>query len=227
MATKIGKQTIEFNIKPIITGFGSAVGKKEAEGPYGEFFDYTGDDALFGEDSFEKAESILQKIAINIALERANLSAQNIDVICAGDLLNQCIGSTFGIRELNIPFLGIYGACSTMALSLIINSINIDSGFASTAVSVASSHFCAAERQYRFPLEYGSQRTPTAQWTVTGAGAMVLSNSGNGPYIYRACVGKISDLGVKDQNNMGAAMAPDDVKIRPYPTNEGMVFFYT
>ncbi|MEE0945401.1 MAG: hypothetical protein U0M42_01060 [Acutalibacteraceae bacterium] len=227
MAKKIGKQSILFEIKPKITGYGSVAGKKEGQGPFGKYFDYVSDDSLFGEDSYEKAESELQKIAVSNALQRAKLNPSDINAVCAGDLLNQCIGTSFGIRDFGIPFLGVYGACSTMALSLIINSMMIESGFAEHCVSSASSHFCAAERQYRFPLEYGSQRTPTAQWTVTGAGAMVLSKEGNGPIINAACIGKIQDLGVTDQNNMGAAMAPDDVKIRPYPTHEGMVFFYT
>ena len=217
MAKLIGKETILFEKQPKIIGYGSVAGKKEGEGPYGKYFDYVSEDSLFGEKTFEKAESELQKIAISNALNRAKLTSCEINTICAGDLLNQCIGSSFGIRELGIPFLGVYGACSTFALSLIINSLAIESGFGKYCVSSASSHFCAAERQYRFPLEYGSQRTPTAQWTVTGAGAMVLSCEGEGPYIEKACIGKICDLGIKDQNNMGAAMAPDDVKIRPYP----------
>lgn len=208
MARKIGKETIELENKPIIIGYGSVVGKKEGQGPYSKYFDYISEDSLFGEKSYEKAESELQKIAISNALHRAGINPAEVNTVCSGDLLNQCIGSSFGIRDFGIPFIGIYGACSTMALSLIINSIMIDSGWADNCVSCASSHFCAAERQYRFPLEYGSQRTPTAQWTVTGAGAMVLSRKGNGPYIDKACIGKICDLGIKDQNNMGAAMAP-------------------
>lgn len=227
MAQIIGKETIKFDKRINIIGYGSVVGKKEGQGPFGKYFDYVSEDSLFGEDSFEKAESSLQKIAITNALKRANIKPEDVSNVCAGDLLNQCIGSSFGVRDYGIPFIGIYGACSTMALSLIINSILIESGAAKYSVCSASSHFCAAERQYRFPLEYGSQRTPTAQWTVTGAGAMVLCGEGKGPYIDKACIGKICDLGVKDQNNMGAAMAPDDVKIRPYPKLEGMVFFYT
>ena len=227
MARKIGKETIELENKPIIIGYGSVVGKKEGQGPYSKYFDYISEDSLFGEKSYEKAESELQKIAISNALHRAGINPAEVNTVCSGDLLNHCIGSSFGIRDFGIPFIGIYGACSTMALSLIINSVMLESGWADNCVCCASSHFCAAERQYRFPLEYGSQRTPTAQWTVTGAGAMVLSKEGKGPYIDKACIGKICDLGIKDQNNMGAAMAPDDVKIRPYPKLEGMVFFYT
>ena len=227
MAYKIGKRTIGFDNKPYIISYGSAVGKKEHEGPLSDEFDYYSVDSLLGQDSFEKAESQLQKTAINIALQKANLKPDDIDKIFAGDLLNQCIGSAFGIREFGIPFLGLYGACSTMTLSTGLASIFIDSGAAKRAIAVTSSHFCSAERQFRFPLDYGSQRTPTAQWTVTGSGALILQNEGDGPYINSVTFGEIEDLGITDINNMGAAMAPDDVKIRPYPTHEGMVFFYT
>jgi stage V sporulation protein AD len=227
MAKKQGKRTIIFENKPRIISYASAVGKKEHEGPLSDEFDYFSEDSLFGEKSFEKAESRLQKTAITIALQKEKLKASDIDKIFAGDLLNQCIGSSFGIRELGIPFIGLYGACSTMALSTALASIFIDSGAADKAIAVTSSHFCSAERQYRFPLDYGSQRTPTAQWTVTGSGALILGKKGNGPYINSVCFGEIEDFGITDANNMGPAMAPDDVKIRPYPTNEGMVFFYT
>ena len=227
MAHKIGKYTIELDYKPRIISYGSVVGKKEHEGPLSEEFDYYTVDSFFGEKSFEKAESRLQKTAIQIALDKAGLSPQQIDKIFAGDLLNQCIGSSFGIRELEIPFIGLYGACSTMALSTGLAALFIDAGAAERTVAVTSSHFCSAERQYRFPLNYGSQRTQTAQWTVTGSGALVLSNAEQGAYINSITFGEIVDFGITDANNMGAAMAPDDVKIRPYPINEGMAFFYT
>ena len=227
MVKKIGKSTYVFEQQPTIIGYGSVVGKKEGEGPFGEYFDYIGDDARFGEDGFEKAESTLQKMAIVYAIDRAKTRMGDIDAICSGDLLNQCIGSSFSARDMNIPFIGIYGACSTMALSMILVSMMIEGGGMKKAVACASSHFCAAERQYRFPLDYGCQRTPTAQWTVTGAGAFIIANEGVGPKITAATFGEIKDMGITDQNNMGAAMAPDDVKIRPYPAHEGMVFFYT
>ena len=227
MAQKIGKRTILLNNKPRILSYGSAVGKKEHEGPLSNEFDFYSDDSLFGEKTFEKAESKLQKTAVDIALNKAGLSTTDIDHIFAGDLLNQCIGSSFHIRDLGIPFIGLYGACSTMALSTALASIFVDCGISNKTVAVTSSHFCSAERQYRFPLNYGSQRTPTAQWTVTGSGALVLSGNGNGPYVNLVTFGEIEDLNITDANNMGAAMAPDDVKIRPYPTHEGMVFFYT
>ena len=227
MVKKIGKSTYFFENKPTILGYGSVVGKKEGQGPFGRYFDFVGENEFFGEKSFEKAESTMQKMAAVYAADKAGISLHDIDVVCAGDLLNQCIGSSFAVRDMNLPFVGIYGACSTMALSMLLVSIMLEGAGIKNGLCLASSHFCAAERQYRFPLEYGNQRTPTAQWTVTGAGAFILSAGGEGPKIAAATIGEIKDLGITDQNNMGAAMAPDDVKIRPYPTNEGMVFFYT
>ncbi len=227
MAERIGKRTILTSSKPHIISYGSVVGKKEHEGPLSKEFDYYTIDSFFGEKSFEKAESKLQRTAVQIALDKAGLEARDVDNIFAGDLLNQCIGSSFGLRELGIPFIGLYGACSTMALSAGLASIFVDTGVSERAAAVTSSHFCSAERQYRYPLNYGSQRTPTAQWTVTGSGALILENRKKGPYINSVTFGEIEDYGITDTNNMGAAMAPDDVKIRPYPTNEGMVFFYT
>jgi len=217
MANKIGKRTIILENKPHIISYASVVGKKEHEGPLSEEFDYYSEDSLFGEKSFEKAESMLQKTAVNIALDKVGLASQDIDHIFAGDLLNQCIGSSFSMRDFGIPFIGLYGACSTMALSTALASIFVESGISKKALAVTSSHFCSAERQYRFPLDYGSQRTPTAQWTVTGSGALILEQNGKGPYINAVTFGEIEDLGVTDVNNMGAAMAPQDVKIRPYP----------
>lgn len=208
MARKIGKRTIELESKPHIISYGSVVGKKEHEGPLSDEFDFYTVDSFFGEESFEKAESKLQKTAIEIALDKKGLSPEQIDKIFAGDLLNQCIGSSFGIREFGIPFIGLYGACSTMALSTGLASLFVDSGAADRAIAVTSSHFCSAERQYRFPLNYGSQRTPTAQWTVTGSGALVIEKNGKGPYINSVTFGEIEDYGITDANNMGAAMAP-------------------
>ena len=205
---RIGQRTIVFENKPTILSYGSVVGKKEHEGPLSNEFDSYTIDSFFGEKTFEKAESKLQKTAVQIALDKGGFKDSDIDNIFAGDLLNQCIGSSFGLREFGIPFIGLYGACSTMALSTGLASIFVDSGAAQRAVAVTSSHFCSAERQYRFPLNYGSQRTPTAQWTVTGSGALVLGKGEGKPYINSVTFGEIEDYGIKDINNMGAAMAP-------------------
>ena len=208
MAKRIGKYTIQMENMPSIEGYASVCGKKEAEGPLGKFFDLTFDDTTLGESSWEKAESKLQSKAVNLAIEKSNINSKDINFIFAGDLLNQCISSTFGLRNLNIPFLGQYGACSTMAQTLALASIMVDTGVANNCIAVTSSHFCSAERQFRFPLEYGGQRTPTAQWTVTGSGAIVVGSNGQNPKISSVTIGRITDLGIKDANNMGAAMAP-------------------
>lgn len=209
MATKhLGKQSISFSAPPSIIGYASVVGKKEGEGPLAKSFDIVQEDTTFGQSSWEKAESEMQKQALTKALEKAKLSAASLDFIFAGDLLDQCIGSTFGLREIEVPFFGLYGACSTMAESLGLAAMAIDGGFSCNAAALTSSHFASAERQYRFPLEYGGQRTPSAQWTITGSGAVILSEQGPGPFIKKMTIGKIVDLGIKDANNMGAAMAP-------------------
>ena len=219
---RVGERTIIFENKPTILSYGSVVGKKEHEGPLSSEFDTYTIDSFFGEKTFEKAESKLQKTAVQTALDKGGFKDSDIDNIFAGDLLNQCIGSSFGLREFGIPFIGLYGACSTMALSTGLASIFVESGAAERAVAVTSSHFCSAERQYRFPLNYGSQRTPTAQWTVTGSGALVLGRGNGKPYINSVTFGEIEDYGIKDINNMGAAMAPRDVKIRPYRVGVGV-----
>lgn len=209
MPTRTGKNTIELKSKPSIIGYAAAVGKKEGEGPLAEYFDKIYNDEFCGEKSFEKAETHLQKSAIQTALKKAKVSKTDIDLCFAGDLLNQCIGSSFGMRDLKMNFAGLYGACSTMALSLSLASVFVDSGAAVNALASTSSHFCSAERQYRMPLEYGGQRTPASQWTVTGAGAAVVSQGReNTPRIEKVIFGAIRDLGITDPNNMGAAMAP-------------------
>lgn len=205
---KIGKQTYNITNTVSITGFACIGGKTEGEGPLGKKFDRIFYDGYFGEKTWEKAESKMQKEAINEAVKKSNKSLSDIDVILAGDLLNQCIGTTYGIREFNIPFLGLYGACSTMAESMLIGSMLIDGGFVSNAVCGTSSHFCSSERQFRMPLEYGGQRPFTAQITATASGMTVLSDEGDGPYIKQITIGKIVDKGIKDGLNMGAAMAP-------------------
>jgi len=180
----------------------------ESEGPLRDSFDYINSDPYYGQKTWEKAESTMLEKAFTLALEKASITAGDIQYVFAGDLLNQCISSSFGLRSENIPFFGLYGACSTMAEGLSLASLMIDGGFADTTAAVTSSHFCSAERQFRTPLEYGCQRTPTAQWTVTGAGAVILSSDGPGPYVTHVTPGRIVDAGIKDANNMGAAMAP-------------------
>ena len=208
MPKRIGKYTLEIENDVRILNNAAIVGHKEAEGPLAKYFDKTYSDDKFGESSWEKAESFLQKSAVELALKKADIDASSINYIFAGDLLNQCISSTFGLRALGIPFLGQYGACSTMAQTISMASVFADSFAADRCVAVTSSHFCSAERQFRFPLEYGGQRTPTAQWTVTGSGAAIIQRGGSGVKIKRRTIGRITDMGIKDANNMGAAMAP-------------------
>ena len=207
-AKRKGRQTVALAAPPSIAGYASVVGKKEGDGPLAGSFDHIEQDDTFGEKSWEKAESAMQKLALAAALDKAGQSARNMDFIFAGDLLNQCIGTGFAVRGQDIPFYGLYGACSTMAESLSLAALMLDGGFGEWAAAMTSSHFCSAERQYRTPLEYGSQRTPTAQWTVTGSGCVILAREGPGPYITHVTTGKIVDKGIKDANNMGAAMAP-------------------
>ena len=208
MIRRIGGHTIGFEEMPSIVGFASVAGKFESQGPLGKAFDKIIYDSYDGLDTYEQAESHFQSEAVTEALTKAKIKAEEVDCIFAGDLLNQCVGSSYGLIDFGIPYLGQYGACSTMAQGLIMASVFVESGAAKTAMCVTSSHFCSAERQYRFPLEYGGVRTPTAQWTVTGSGSCVLKNAKKGPCIARATVGRIVDLGIKDANNMGAAMAP-------------------
>ncbi len=209
MAKRVGKYTLVFENKPSIEGYAAVCGKKENEGPLKGSFDKVYFDSTMGQDSWEKAESKMQSKAAQLAMEKANVKSDDINYIFAGDLLNQCISSTFGLKNLEIPYIGLFGACSTMAESLAMASIFVESNMAKKCMAVTSSHFCSAERQFRFPLEYGGQRTPTAQWTVTGSGAIVVSeNKQNLPFIQAVTIGKICDLKIKDANNMGAAMAP-------------------
>jgi len=204
---RLGKYTLLFEHGPVILGHAAVCGKKEAEGPLADEFDQTFLDSYLAQDSWEKAESMLQTEAATLAIHKAGLQREDISMIFAGDLLNQCISSTFGLRDMDIPFLGQYGACSTMAQTLAMAAIMVESGAANYTCAVTSSHFCTAERQFRSPLEYGSQRSPTAQWTATASGSTVLGR-GAGIRIKHATVGRIKDFGVSDITNMGAAMAP-------------------
>ena len=205
-----GKYVLEFEQKPSIIGWSSVVSQKEGEGPLGKGFDMVIEDPLFGQKTWEEAESEFQKTALGILLDKTARKADEIDIVYAGDLLNQCSGSGFAMGIYDIPFCGIYGACSTSVLAMINAAVAVECGMAKKAISSTSSHFCSAEKQFRFPLEYGSQRTPTAQWTVTGAASALLSDESEKacPKIERAIFGRIVDKGVSDVNNMGAAMAP-------------------
>ena len=200
-------RTIKIN-NASVAEWASIVGKKEGEGPLECDFDYISEDSHFGQKTWELAESHMQSLAVRTLLDKSSLAPADINLIYAGDLLNQCVGSTFGIRDFGIPFIGMFGACSTMAESIIQAAMAIDGHHVANCIALTSSHFCSAERQFRTPLEYGGQRPPTAQWTVTGAGAVLISSVEQPPYIAHVTPGKIVDLGVTDVNNMGAAMAP-------------------
>lgn len=204
---KIGKQTVKFDNVSIVGSY-SAVGKKEGEGPLKDWFDSITEDAHFGEKSWEKAEMKMLLCAVNGAIDNSGIRMEDIEYFLGGDLLNQCISANFASRELGLPFLGLYGACSTMIESIILGSMILSGKFAKNLVCGACSHFCSAERQYRFPLAYGGQRPPTSQWTVTGAGGTVLSTVKNGINVTYGTTGRIIDAGISDLNNMGAAMAP-------------------
>jgi len=208
MEKHIGEQTVRFKNPPSIIATAAIVGPKEGEGPLAGYFDVIEQDALFGTDSWEKAESELTRRTITLAVQKANLQPADIQYILAGDLLNQETGSTFGVRDLGRPFFGLFSACSAIGQALTLGAMIIDGGFANYIVASASSHFCGAEKTFRFPLELGTQRPPTSSWTVTGDGAVILSGYGTGPYVTTATTGAIVDMGIKDANNMGAAMAP-------------------
>lgn len=205
---KLGSQTIQFDNPITLASAASIVGPKEAGGPMAKYFDKCLEDEFWQERTWEKAESKIIKETVNMSIVKSGISADKIDYCFAGDLLNQCISSSFGLRELNIPFYGIFGACSTFGEGIQLASVFIDGGAAENVICAASSHFCSAEKQFRFPLELGNQRPPSSQWTVTGAGSVVLSKTGSGPYVTTITTGKIVDMGIKDANNMGAAMAP-------------------
>ena len=202
-----GRQSFILPRPPAITAWASCAGKKESEGPLAHTFDITSQDTRFGQRTWEQAEKQMQRLALGKLAEKANMRIQDFQLIFSGDLLNQCIGSSFSLRNTGIPHLGLYGACSTMAESLLMASMSVGGGFADHAVAMTSSHFASSERQYRFPLGYGGQRTPTSQWTVTGSGAALVCAEGTGPRITGCTIGTVTDLGIKDANNMGAAMA--------------------
>ena len=204
----VGTQTILFDAPPTILETSSIVGPKESQGPLAKYFDQCLDDEFWGEKTWEKAESKIIKENVNGVINKSGIAATDIDYCFAGDLLNQCISSSFGLREINVPFFGIFGACSTFVESLCLGAVFIEGGAANNVLCATSSHFCSAEKQFRFPLELGNQRPPSAQWTVTGSGAAIITKQGTGPFITCITPGKIVDMGIKDANNMGAAMAP-------------------
>lgn len=208
MGRKIGIQTVEIESRPRIISTYNIVGPKEGQGPLREYFDRILEDDLNGTKSFEKAETSLLYTAVSESIKKAKLKETDINYLLAGDLLNQLFSSSFAARDLNIPFIGLYGACSTMAESLSVGSMIMEGGFANYVVAATSSHFSSAERQYRLPLEMGSQRAPTTQWTVTGSGAMVLGRKGNFPCVTHVTIGKVKDYAITDVNNMGVAMVP-------------------
>ena len=207
MAIRKGS-TLILETAPGVISYGAVGSKKESEGPLAEGFDQLFPDSTLGEETWEKAECRLQKEAVRIALEKGKIKSEEIHCLFAGDLLNQCTSSIYGLREVGAPFVGLFGACSTMAESLTMAALFLEGGFGEKTAAVTSSHFCTAERQFRFPLEYGGQRTPTSQWTVTGSGAVILGKGSSGPYVRGVTIGRMRDMGITDANNMGAAMAP-------------------
>ena len=219
MSKRIGAQTVALPGCPGVIGWASVAGQKEHDGPYGQKFDRVIEDELDGQQSFEAAERHMLESAVQLCALKTGKQLEDIQLMLSGDLLNQIISAGFAARNLGIPFYGLYGACSTMSESLALGAMLADGGFADLLVCATCSHFCTAERQYRAPLELGNQRTPTQQWTVTGAGAVMLAT---GPAAAQAKVqiahttaGRVVDLGITDQNNMGAAMAPVSVKLAP------------
>ncbi len=210
MATKKGRQTV-FTSKPIsVSAWALSGGKKEGDGPLGKGFDYIYKDSLLGQESWEKGESIMIRNTLDTLLKKSSLLPSDIELIFSGDLMNQCTSATYGIRSFDIPSYGIYGACSNIGEAVSLCAMAIESGGFSRCCALTSSHFCTAERQFRYPLEYGGVKTTTAQWTVTAASALLIENKDQPPFIRAFSTGTITDMGIKDITNMGAAMAPDE-----------------
>lgn len=208
MSKRVGAATILMENKISVTSFSAVGGKKEGEGPMRYCFDYIDSDDRFGQNSFEEAESAMQGIAMQNMLEKRGIEPKELSMMFGGDLLNQCIGTSFGVFDFRVPYIGIYGACSTMSEGLMLAAMSVDSGAGDRVAAITSSHFCTAERQYRMPLDYGGQRTPTSQWTATASGALLVERGQKPPYVRAVTVGRMEDKGIKDANNMGAAMAP-------------------
>ena len=205
---RLSRQTCRFLRPPGVVSWANVGGRLERQGPLGSYFDVTDDDSFFGKKTWEQGEAEMQAIALRRALQKGGLTPEDVDCVFAGDLLNQNIGATFSLRDFAIPFYGVYGACSTMGESLSLAAMAVAGGLARLAAAQTSSHFCTAERQYRAPVPYGSQRAPTAQWTATAAGCCVVGAQSEGPYITHVTRGRIVDWGITDAANMGAAMAP-------------------
>lgn len=213
-ANRLGYQTVVYKTKPWIVSSASAVGPREGKGPLGEQFDLVAQSSEFGQESYEQAEAALLREACRICLSKVGQGEKSVQAMMGGDLLNQIMPSSLAARSLKTPFLGLYGACSTISEGLLVGGMLVDGGYASPILCTAGSHYATAERQYRYPLEYGNQRTPASQWTVTGAGVMMVAQPDRTQYptplaqLTRGCIGRVVDMGVTDANNMGAAMAP-------------------
>lgn len=209
MPERIGKSVIKLQNEVNIISASSIVGKKEGEGPLKDKFDECLTDMKLNKDTWEQSESEMQKKAISICMQKADLKEKDIDFLFAGDLLSQCSASCFGARSYNIPFVGLYGACSTMAEALALSALSVETGISKRSMAVTSSHFCSAEKQFRTPLEYGGQRPPTSQWTATASGCTIVGkNDKSKVKVSMVSFGKVCDMGITDANNMGAAMAP-------------------
>ena len=208
MGQKLGRQSFSFTKPPVIAAAANIVGPMEGEGPLASQFDWIMDDILFGESTWERAESKMLRESAKLALRKINWQPREIDFFLAGDLLDQIISANFAARGIEAPFLGLFGACSTFSEAIMVGSMLIDGGFAGRILLSSSSHHNTAERQFRLPIEQGAQRPPYAQWTVTGSGALALADQGEGPMVTMGTAGKVVDLGIIDPNNMGAAMAP-------------------
>ena len=227
MARRMGTQTVALTAPVTVAAGAAVVGKKEGEGPLRERFDEVGSDSYFGQKSWEKAESVMLKRCFELLCKKTNVAPAQLHYLLAGDLQSQCTGSAFAARESAVPFLGLYGACSTMGEAMTLGALLVDGGAAERVCAMTSSHFCSAEREFRLPLEYGGQRTPTAQWTATAAGAVLLCAGDGGVRVTHVTTGKITDAGVTDAANMGAAMAPVNVKVAPYRTGLVCANLYT
>ena len=207
MEKRIGNRTLRLDAVRILS-YASVGGRKEGEGPLGSGFDAIYDDSYCGEKTWELAESHMLQHCFHLACSKASLSPSELDLALSGDLLNQCVSSAFSLKDSFVPYLGLYSACSTMTEALGLGAVLVDGAYARLVCAMTGSHFCTAERQYRFPLEYGGQRTPSSQWTVTGAGAVLLGRAPRGLKITHVTFGRIVDAGITDANSMGSAMAP-------------------